>query len=36
LAEATRGEAIRVLHIDDELDQLEFIKIFMSSNDPQR
>jgi response regulator RpfG family c-di-GMP phosphodiesterase len=34
LAETARGEAIRVLHIDDEKDQLEFIKIFMADIDP--
>jgi PAS domain S-box-containing protein len=34
LAETPRGEAIRVLHIDDEQDQLEFIKIFMADIDP--
>jgi hypothetical protein len=34
LAEATPDEAIRVLHIDDERGQLEFIKILMSCIDP--
>lgn len=34
MAETPRGEAIRVLNIDDEQDQLEFIKIFMADIDP--
>ncbi len=34
MAEATRGEPIRVLHVDDEQDQLDFVKVFLSKIDP--
>ena len=34
MAETGPGESIRVLHIDDELDQTEFVKIFMADIDP--
>jgi len=34
LADAARGEAIRVLHVDDEEDQLEFVKLFLADIDP--
>lgn len=34
MADAAPGEAIHVLHVDDEEDQLQFVKIFLADIDP--